>query len=104
MATYTGTMSKVGDRIIEFIGQADDLAVKAATAVTERLDSVLPDELPGASFARNLPTPEEYVRLYFDFVERLVKTQRAYSMNLVKAFRPINRRIWPEAKVSKAAA
>lgn len=103
MATYEGTMNKAADRIIDLVGQADDLAVKAVTAVNERLDPVLPDRLPGASFVRNLPTPEEYVRMYFDFVERLVKTQRAYALNMVKAFRPINRRIWPQSKVAKAA-
>lgn len=103
MATYEGTMNKVADRIIDLVGQADDVAVKAATAVNQRLDSVLPETLPGASFVRNLPTPEEYVRTYFSFVERLMKTQRAYALNMVKAFRPINRRIWPESKVAKAA-
>ncbi|HEX2031432.1 MAG TPA: hypothetical protein VHL78_08540 [Actinomycetota bacterium] len=103
MASYEGTMNRVADRIIDLVGQADDLAVKAATAVNERLDAVLPDRLPGASFVRNLPTPEEYVRTYFDFVERLVKTQRAYALNMAKAFRPINRRIWPQGKVAKAA-
>ncbi len=103
MATYEGTMNKVADRIIDLVGQADDLAVKAASAVNEQLDAVLPETLPGASFLRNLPTPQEYVRAYFDFVERLVKTQRAYALNMVKAFRPINRRIWPETKVAKAA-
>jgi hypothetical protein len=104
MATYTGTMRKVGDRIVEFVGQADDMAVKGATSAVERLDKVLPQDLPAASFLRNLPTPEEYVRVYFDFVERLVKTQRAYTMNLAKAFRPISRRIWPESRISKTAA
>ncbi len=103
MARYEGTMNKVADRIIDLVGQADDMAVKAATMVNERLDAVLPAKLPGASFLRNLPTPQEYVGVYFDFVERLVKTQRAYATNMVKAFRPINRRIWPETKVAKAA-
>ncbi|MGH2723810.1 MAG: hypothetical protein ACRDI0_06025 [Actinomycetota bacterium] len=104
MATYESTVSKFGDRIIDMIGQADDLAVKAASAVTERLDGMLPEKLPGAEVLSNLPKPEEYVRLYWSFVERLVKTQRAYTMNLVKAFEPINRRIWAEPKVRKAAA
>lgn len=103
MATYEGTINRAADRIIDLVGQADDMAVKAATAVNQRLDSVLPARLPGGSFVRNLPTPEEYVRIYFDFVERLVKTQRAYALNMVKAFRPINRRIWPDTKVAKAA-
>lgn len=104
MATYENTASKVGDRIIDMIGQVDDLAVKAVSTVTERLDDMLPERLPGAEVLSNLPKPEEYVRLYWNFVDRLVKTQRAYAMNLVKAFEPINRRIWAEPKVRKAAA
>jgi hypothetical protein len=104
MATYETNVGKIGDRIIDMIGQADDMAVKAVSAVTERLDGVLPERLPGAQWIENLPKPEEYVRAYWGFVERLVKTQRAYSMNLVKAFSPINRRIWSEPKVRKAAA
>ena len=104
MATYESSVSKVGDRIIDMIGQADDLAVKAVSTVTERLDNVLPQRLPGAELLANLPKPEEYVRLYWNFVERLVKTQRTYAMNMVKAFDPINRRIWAEPKVRKAAA
>lgn len=101
MATYDA--NKVADRIIDMVGQVDDLAVKAVSTVTDRLDPVLPARLPGADLLASLPKPEEYVRTYFDFVERLVKTQRAYAMNLVKAFQPINRRIWTTAEVRKAA-
>jgi hypothetical protein len=89
--------------MIDRIRQVDDMAVKAASTVSERVGGVLPKELPGASYLRTLPRPEEFVKAYFAFVERLVKTQRTYSLDLVKAFEPITGKIWKPASVRKAA-
>jgi hypothetical protein len=102
MATYTQTVNKIEDRVIGFIEQVDDLAVTGATSVGQWLGDVLPNELPGAEYLRKLPKPEEYVRPYWNFIERLVKTQKSFSLNMVKAFHPVTGKIWP-AQVRKAA-
>jgi hypothetical protein len=102
MATYSQTITRFNDRVIGIVEQADDLAVNAASTVNEKLGDMLPNRLPGADYIRNLPKPEEYVRLYFDLVERLVKTQKTFSLNMAKAFHPITGKIWP-AQVRKAA-
>jgi hypothetical protein len=102
MATYTETWNRAADRMIDAVRKADDLAVKAVSATSDRIGNIMPD-LRGSVLER-LPKPEEFVKQYFDFVERLVKTQRTYAMDLVHALQPVSHKIWPEPKVRKAAA
>lgn len=102
MKTYTDTATKAADRMIDVVRKADDIAVKTASFASQRIGRYVPD-LRG-SIGERMPKPEEYVRLYFDFVERLVKTQRTYAMDLVRAFRPVTRKIWSEPRTRKAAA
>jgi hypothetical protein len=102
MATYNQTVTRFNDRVIDLIEQVDGIAVNAVSTASEKLGDILPNRLPGADYIRNLPKPEEYVRLYFDLVERLVKTQKTFSLNMAKAFHPITGKIWP-AQVRKAA-
>ena len=104
MATYTDSVTQITDRLLDGIRKVDEVAVNATSTVSQKVGGILPNELPGASTLRNLPRPEEFVKLYFDFVERLVKTQRTYSLDLVKAFEPITGKIWkPATNVRKAA-
>ncbi|MGH2685286.1 MAG: hypothetical protein ACRDJP_07465 [Actinomycetota bacterium] len=104
MATYTDSVTQITDRLLDGIRKVDEVAVNATSSVSQKVGGILPAELPGASTLRNLPQPEEFVKLYFDFVERLVKTQRTYSLDLVKAFQPITSKIWkPATNVRKAA-
>ncbi len=102
MATYKQTMNRVYDGILDGMRQIDGMVVNAVASVSDRFASVLPKELPAAKTLRNLPRPEDVVQEYFDFVERLVKTQRTYSMDLVKALEPVTRKIWKQP-VRKAA-
>ena len=104
MAAYTDTVNQVTDRVLDGIRKADEMAVNAASTVSQKIGGILPDELPAAETLRNLPRPEQFVKTYFDFIERLVKTQRTYSLDMVKAFEPITRKIWkPATNVRKAA-
>ncbi|HWC31598.1 MAG TPA: hypothetical protein VG709_00550 [Actinomycetota bacterium] len=102
MDTYTDSVERVADRLIDVVRKADDAAVAAAAGASNAVARFMPD-LRGSALER-LPKPEQFVRVYFDFVERLVKTQRTYSMDLVKAIEPVSRKIWPAPKVRKAAA
>ena len=104
MATYTQNVTQLSDRLIDGIRQVDEFVVNTASAATQKIGEKLPSELPGASTIRSLPRPEELVKAYFDFVERLVKTQRTYSLDLVKAFEPITSKVWkPVRKATQAA-
>jgi hypothetical protein len=102
MATYSQNVTRFNDRVVGAIEQVDDALVNAASTAGQWFGNVLPDNIPGAEYLRNLPKPEEYVRLYFDFVEKLVKTQKSFSLNLVKAFQPITSKVWT-TQVRKAA-
>jgi hypothetical protein len=102
MATYSQNVTRFNDRVVGAIEQVDDALVNAASTAGQWFGNVLPDSIPGAEYLRNLPKPDEYVRLYFDFVEKLVKTQKSFSLNLVKAFQPITSKIWT-TQVRKAA-
>lgn len=104
MATYTQNVTQMSDRLIDGIRQVDEFVVNKTSAATQKIGGILPSELPGASTLRNLPRPDEFVKLYFDFIERLVKTQRTYALDLVKAFEPITGKVWkPVRKATQAA-
>lgn len=104
MATYTENVTQLSDKLLDGIRQVDEFVVNKTSAVTQRIGERLPRELPGASTIRSLPKPEEYVKLYWDFIERLVKVQRTYALDLVKAFEPITSKIWkPVRKATQAA-
>ena len=100
---YTETVNRYSDMLLDGIRRVDEVAVNAAGAVAQRIGGILPAEVPGASTLRNLPRPEEFVKVSFDFAERLVKTQRTYSLDMVKAFQPVFGKIWKPANVRKAA-
>jgi hypothetical protein len=102
MATYSQNVTKFNDRVIGAIEQVDDVMVNAASKTGRWLGNALPGSIPGAESLRTLPKPEQYVRLYFDFVEKLVKTQKSFSLNMAKAFQPVTSKIWP-TQVRKAA-
>ena len=104
MAKYTENVTQLSDKLLDGIRQVDELVVNKTSAMTQRIGGILPSELPGASAIRSLPRPEEMVKSYFDFIERLVKTQRTYSLDLVKAFEPITSKVWkPVRKATQAA-
>ena len=101
--SYTQTVNRFADRILDGVRQVNGTAVRATSTVSEKIGEILPDEVPGASALRGLPRPEELVKSYWDFVERLVKTQRTYALDLARALEPITGKIWKPAVRSKAA-
>jgi cysteinyl-tRNA synthetase len=103
MAGYTQNVTQLSDKFIDGIRQVDEFIVNTTSAVTQKVGEILPDELPGASTLRTLPRPEELVKTYFEFIERLVKTQRTYSLDLAKAFEPITGKIWKPVRKAQAA-
>jgi hypothetical protein len=103
MATYTENVTQLSDKLLDGIRTVDEFVVNKTSTVTQRIGGMLPSELPGASTLRSLPRPEELVKAYFDFVERLVKTQRTYSLDLAKAFEPITGKIWKPVRKAQAA-
>lgn len=103
MATYTQRVNKINERVIGVVEQIDDVTVNAASAAARRIGDLLPDELPGARYVRNLPKPDDYVKAYWDFVERLVRTQKTFTNNMLKAFQPLTGKIWRQSQVRKAA-
>ena len=103
MATYTQRVNKINDRVIGVVEQIDDLTVNVSSAAARWIGDVLPDELPGAGYVRNLAKPDEYVKAYWDFVERLVRTQKTFTHNMLRAFQPLTGKIWRQGQVRKAA-
>ena len=103
MATYTENVTQFSDKLLDGIRAVDEFVVNQTSTVTQKIGQILPSELPGASTLRSIPRPEELVKAYFDFVERFVKTQRTYSLDLVKAFEPISGKIWKPVRKAQAA-
>ena len=107
MREYTKIASDAGDRVISTIKQAQDAAVSAVSTVSGTLGNYIP-ELPATPVTGNIPNPKAFVETYFDFVEELLKSQKRYALELLKALEPVTSKVLPNAKArrngKKAAA
>jgi len=103
MTKYTEVATKTGDRVLSLIGDAEDAVVSAVSSVSQLVGSVLPD-LPALPLADTIPAPRELVTEGLTFAERVLKQQKSYATNLVKAFEPISSKVIPNGKQAKKAA
>ena len=103
MAKYSEYVSQAGDRVLSLIGDAQGAVVKSVSTVSEFVGSVIPD-LPTLPLTDAIPAPRELVDESFGFAERVLKQQKTYASDLVKAVEPISTKIIPNGKKKKAAA
>lgn len=100
MAEYTKLVSGAGERVISRIKQAEDVAVAAVSQVSGSVGKVIP-ELPSTIVTAKVPNPRVFVEAYFGLLEDLVKTQKSYALNLLKAVEPITGKILPAVKTRR---
>jgi hypothetical protein len=103
MAKYSEAVSQAGDRVLSLIGDAQDAVVKSVSSVSQLVGSVIPD-LPALPLSDAIPAPRELVDEGFSFAERVLKQQKGYATDLVKAFEPISTKVIANGKKTKKAA
>lgn len=102
MAEYTDVITRAQDSALTAIKQAEDTAVSAVAEWTERMAAMLP-ELPELPFANQVPQPREIVEINYTFLRRLLDTQKAYALGMLKALSPITDQVLPEPKKAPRA-
>jgi hypothetical protein len=85
---YTKTVAQTEDQILAMVGQAQAAVIDAVSTVSERVAGFLP-EIPELPYAEQVPSPAEFVGLWFGSMERLLAVQKDYATALVEALAPI---------------
>jgi hypothetical protein len=83
------TATTVQDQFLDAIKAGQDALL---SAVDSLVDSTTPitEKLPAAPFADRLPNPVDVIDNYFSFGQKLLATQKDFSLKLVESYRPAN--------------
>jgi hypothetical protein len=88
--------TKAQDQVVAAIKQVQGVAISAVSQVSETIGNVLP-ELPRTALFDRLPDPAEVVTTSFQFAEQMLETQKAYTLELLRAISPVTGKIVPAA-------
>ena len=100
MPQYSTLASEAGDRVISTIKTAQELAVSAVSQVSNTVGGVIPS-IPLKPITDLLPHPADLTKTYFDFAEELLKTQKAYALDIIHALEPVTGKVLPNGKSRK---
>ncbi len=98
MSTITDITTLAQEQVLAGLELGQRWVLGTLRTTAETLDNVLPDlgKLPEQPFAQQLPSPQEAVQAGFDFVEKLVASQRAFASEVAalapKPARPASRK------------
>ncbi len=85
MSDYTTQAGKAAESYLTTVAKAQDDLIKTVTAFVKQLPKT--PEVPGAPTA-DLPTPSEITAVSFDFAEKMLAQNRAYTDQLIAALEP----------------
>ena len=102
MSVVLDKVTEIQDQVIDYLGSVKEPVVSGVEAVVGFVMDKLP-EVPAVPFADKLATPAEVVDAEFDFVGRLLDTNKEIAVAVVKAASPLTNKIL-DRKTVKAAA
>ena len=102
MADYTKQIRDAEDAVLDAIKQGESYVVSTVSTWSDRVGEMLPElDIP---FADQVPDPVELSNLYFRFFGELVKVQKDYSAELLKALSPVTGKFIPAARPVRKTA
>lgn len=98
-----GLVKDAQERALNTLEQANATVVTAVRSGFGYVENTIPDLswLPGVDM---LPQPKEIVDNGFDFAGKLLKTQRTFASDILKAASPVIKAVYGSKNGSKAAA
>ena len=90
------------DKALGAIEQANGLAVQAVRQGISTIEGYIPD-LSWLPIPATAPQPKELVDNGFDFAQKLLKAQRAYVNDLLKAVAPVTKAVYGKPATPAAA-
>ena len=106
MPTLTDASKTAQDQILSAVKQSQKAVVDAVAAWARAVEKAVPNvpNLPAIPGSEELPGAEQLVDNAFDFAQRLLDSQRAFTRDVLKAFEPITSKNEPKPKTKSAAA
>jgi hypothetical protein len=88
--TETQSVSHVQGEIIKTVNQSQDALIEVVRDWTDAVQAITP-KLPAVNvpFAGRMPEPEHLVASAYDFAEQLLRSQRRFAEELIKATAPL---------------
>jgi len=88
--TETQSVRDVQGEIIKTVNQSQDALIEVVRDWTDAVQAITP-KLPNVNvpFAGKIPEPENLVACAYDFAEQLLRSQRRFAEELIKATAPL---------------
>ena len=89
-STSTSTQKEMQDQILSMVRRGQEIALDAIKTMVDTVQTITP-KLPAVDvpFADQLPKPQDIVASGYDFAEKLLRTQRQFADDVVKAAAPL---------------
>lgn len=88
MANPNEMITALEDQVLETVRQSQEAVVKAVKTWADAGKNIVPD-LPPVPFADQLPAATDVVENWFAFADRLLATQREFTVAVLDAARPV---------------
>jgi hypothetical protein len=89
-STTTNTQQELQDQFLSIVRKSQEIALDAIKTMVDTVQTITP-KIPAVDvpFADQLPKPQEIVASGYDFAEKLLRTQRKFADDVVKAAAPL---------------
>ncbi len=96
-------LSEVQDRVLEFVESVQEPIVNTVKSVVEFVDERLP-ELPELPYAEQFPTTREILTNQFSFADKMLKTNKKFSLAVSDAAKPLEVQLHRTPKAAPKAS
>jgi hypothetical protein len=89
-STTTNAQQELQDQFLSIVRKSQEIALDAIKTMVDTVQTITP-KLPAVDvpFADQLPKPQDVVASGYDFAEKLLRTQRQFADDVVKAAAPL---------------
>ena len=93
------TVITVQDQILDAVKAGQDAVLSAVDTLAESAAPIT-ENLPAPPFADRLPNPVDAVDTYFSFAQKLLASQKDFTVKLVEAYSPAKTASKPKPKAA----
>ncbi|HSS11520.1 MAG TPA: hypothetical protein VLL25_16665 [Acidimicrobiales bacterium] len=97
------TVATVQDQILDAIKAGQDAVLSAVDTLADSATPIT-ENLPAAPFAEHLPKPVDVIDNYFSFAQKLLASQKDFTLKLVESYSPAKTVSKPAPKAAAKAA
>jgi len=89
-STSTSTQQELQDQFLSMVRKGQEIALDVIKSMVDTIQTITPN-IPSfdVPFADRLPKPQDVVAGGYDFAEKLLRSQRKFADEVVKAAAPL---------------